>query len=80
MLREATFYGVTGERAPSFRDVSLGETAAIPKGGMRRGQNSPGETSQKRAARSLGTTEKVASLSSPPLGQLMSPALEEGYE
>ena len=35
------FSEVTGGRAPSFHDLSMGETAAIPKGGMRRGQNSP---------------------------------------
>ena len=35
------FSEVTGGRALSFHDLSMGETAAIPKGGMRRGQNSP---------------------------------------
>jgi hypothetical protein len=28
-LREVAFSKVTGERAPSFRDLSLGETAAL---------------------------------------------------
>jgi len=62
-LRDEAFSEVTGERAPSFRDLSLGETAAIPKGGMGRRQNSPGDKSQKRPARSLGTQEKASSLS-----------------
>ena len=62
-LRDEAFSEVTGERAPSFRDLSLGKTPAIPKGGMRRGQNSPGDKSQKRPARSLGTQEKASSLS-----------------
>jgi hypothetical protein len=62
-VREEAFSEVTGERALSFRDLSLGETAAIPKGGMGRWQNSPGGKSQKRPARSLGTQEKASSLS-----------------
>jgi len=57
---EKAFFHVTGERALSFRDVSLGETAASPKGGMRRGQGSPGDTSQKRPVRSLGTEEMLS--------------------
>jgi hypothetical protein len=62
-LREEAFSEVTGERAPSFRDLSLGETAALSLSkGMRRGQNSPGGKLQKRPARSLGTQEKASSL------------------
>jgi hypothetical protein len=63
-LRDEAFSEVTGERAPSFRDLSLGETAALSfSKGMRRGQNSPGGKSQKRPARSLGAQEKASSLS-----------------
>jgi hypothetical protein len=63
-LREVAFSEVTGERVPSFRDLSLGETAALSLSkGMRRGQNSPGGKSQKRPARSLGAKEKASSLS-----------------
>jgi len=40
-LRDEAFSEVTGERAPSFRDLSLGKTPAIPKGGMRRGRTPP---------------------------------------
>jgi hypothetical protein len=69
MIREEAFSGVTGERAPFFRDLSLGETAASPKGGMRRGQNSPADKLLKRPARSLGTEEEASSLSTPLRGQ-----------
>ena len=63
-VREEAFSEVTGERALSFRDLSLGETAGPSLSrGMRRGQNSPGGKSQKRPARSLGTQEKASSLS-----------------
>jgi hypothetical protein len=64
-LRDEAFSGVTGERAPSFRVLSVGESAALSLSkGMRRGQNSPIDKSQKRPARSLGTKEKVPALSS----------------
>ncbi|UCE35327.1 MAG: hypothetical protein JSV40_05340 [Deltaproteobacteria bacterium] len=44
--------GVTGGRAPSFRDLSVGETAALSLSkGMRRGQDSPADKLQKRPAR-----------------------------
>jgi hypothetical protein len=62
-LRDEAFSSATGERVPSFRVLSVGETAASPKGGMRRGQNSPIDKSQKRPARSLGAEEKASSLS-----------------
>jgi hypothetical protein len=45
---------VTGGRALSFRDVSMGETAGLPldrAGAMRRGQNSPVDRLLKRPAR-----------------------------
>jgi hypothetical protein len=41
---------VPGERAPSFHDLSMGEAAAIPKGGMRRGQNSPVDKSSEKTS------------------------------
>ena len=63
-LTDEVFSEVTGERVPSFRDLSLGETAALSLSkGMRRGQKSPGDKSQKRPTRSLGTQEKASSLS-----------------
>ena len=48
------FYEVTGGRALSFRDVSMGETAGLPldrAGAMRRGQKSPVDMVLKRPAR-----------------------------
>ena len=75
-LRKEAFSEVTGERALSFRDLSLGETAAIPKGGMGRWQNSPGGKSQKRPARSLGTQEEASSLSI--MSHHMPPPLDPG--
>jgi len=48
------FYEVTGGKALSFRDVSMGETAGLPldrEGAMRRGQDSPVDMLLKRPAR-----------------------------
>ena len=48
------FYEVTGVRALSFRDVSMGETAGLPldrAGAMRRGQDSPVDMLLKRQDR-----------------------------
>jgi len=48
------FSEVTGGRALSFCNVSMGETAGLPldrAGAMRRGQNSPVDTLLKRPAR-----------------------------
>jgi len=48
------FYEVTGGRVLSFRDVSMGEAAGLPRdraGAMRRGQNSPVDMLLKRPAR-----------------------------
>jgi hypothetical protein len=53
------FSGVTGGRALSFHDLSMGETAAIPKGGMRRGQNSPVDKSSEKT--SPGASERKKS-------------------
>jgi hypothetical protein len=61
--RTGVFSGVTGEMAPCFRDLSVGETAALSQSkGMRRGKNSPKDKSQKRPARSPGTQEKASAL------------------
>jgi hypothetical protein len=76
-LRVEAFSEVTGGRPPSFRDLSLGETAAPSASrGMRRGQNSPGGKSQKRPARSLGTKEKASTLGPIGGGHLMPPSLQ----
>jgi len=48
------FSEVTGGRALSFRDVSMGEAAGLPldrAGAMRRGQDSPVDMLLKRQAR-----------------------------
>jgi len=48
------FYEVTGVRALSFRDISMGETAGLQldrAGAMRRGQDSPVDMLLKRPAR-----------------------------
>jgi hypothetical protein len=57
------FSEVTGGRAPSFHDLSMGETAAIPKGGMGRGQNSPVDKSSEKT--SPGASERKKSLPVP---------------
>ena len=62
-LRDEAFSEVTGERVLSFRDLSLGGTAAIPESGIGQGQNSPRDKSHKRPARSLEPQEKASSLS-----------------
>ena len=51
---------MTGGRAPSFRDLSVGETAALSLSkAMRRGQDSPADKSQKRPAREPRNDRKV---------------------
>jgi hypothetical protein len=53
---------VTGGRAPSFHDLSMGEAAAPSLSrGMRRGQNSPvDKSSEKTSPGAFGTKEKPA--------------------
>jgi hypothetical protein len=52
--------GVTGGRAPSFRDLSVGETAALSLSkGMRRGQAPPQINYRKDQLGSLGTKERL---------------------
>jgi hypothetical protein len=52
LQKRVGFSEATGGRALSFRDVSMGETAAQSLSrGMRRGQNSPVDTLLKRPAR-----------------------------
>jgi len=49
------FFAVTGGRVLSFRNLSVGETAALSLSkGMRRGQNSPMDKLLKRPASELG--------------------------
>ena len=57
------FSEVTGGRALSFHGLSMGETAAIPKGGMRRGQNSPVDKSLEKT--SPGALERKKSFPAP---------------
>jgi hypothetical protein len=55
---------VTGGRAPSFHDLSMGETAAPSLSrGMRRGQNSPVDKSSEKT--SPGTPEREKSFPVP---------------
>ena len=62
--RAGAFSAVTGGRALCFHHLSMGEAAAIPKGGMRRGQNSlVDKWSEKTSPGALGTEEKVRVLS-----------------
>jgi len=54
LITRVGFSEVTGGRALSFRNGSMGETAGLPldrAGAMRRGQNSPVDTLLKRPAR-----------------------------
>jgi len=56
------FFEVTGVRALSFRNVSMGETAGLPldrAGAMRRGQDSPVDMLLKRPAREPWNWRKV---------------------
>jgi len=51
-MKRVDFSEMTGVRVLSFRNVSVGETAAQSLSrGMRRGQNSPADTLLKRPAR-----------------------------
>jgi hypothetical protein len=51
-IKRVDFSEVTGVRALSFRNVSVGETAAQSLSrGMRRGQNSPADKLLKRPSR-----------------------------
>jgi hypothetical protein len=55
---------VTGGRAPSFHDLSMGEAAAPSLSrGMRRGQNSPVDKSSEKT--SPGASERKKSLPAP---------------
>jgi len=48
---DEVFSVVTGGRAPSFHDLSMGETAALSLSkGMRRGQNSPVDKSSEKTS------------------------------